>query len=233
MLVSVTVRNSGDEPARNVEVSLFLPEGFVSEPAYFNDIPSNTSVSANFNISIPPSSFSGKYFASLVTKYEDANNYPFSAVSPLDLFVSKRTESDLRVYFDSEATVDPKGSGRMTAVIDNSGNLLLNVSLGLVTPRELFVDNFPSIVEIPGKSSKKITFSISSRGALSGSVYVIILGASYRSGGAAYAASSTPPGIVRIVKQDSSNYYLILAGFLVVFGIAFVVWKLFFSKKQA
>ncbi len=226
--VNITLLNSGDEPAYDVQLSLLLPEGISSEPIFLGKLDPNMPQSGTFDIKINSEIIPGKYSMVILTEYKDANGYPFSSVSPNSLILKEVTSSQIFGRI-SGITLGDKETKKITLELRNMDQKDHNLKIRLFIPRELKTDSEEKSLVLNARGEKKINFDISSFGALPGSNYVVFATLDYEDSGVHY--SSTASGIVRVVEQKefiSFSGWLPLAA-LIILILIFVIYQ--FRKK--
>ncbi|MEA3254574.1 MAG: NEW3 domain-containing protein [Candidatus Altiarchaeota archaeon] len=199
--VDVTLLNSGDEPAYDVQLSLLLPEGINSEPIFLGRMDPDKSQTETFDIGIDSTVMPGKYSMVILTEYKDANGYPFSSVSPKPLII-KRFRSGQIFGKISELALGDKETRKLTLELRNMDQKDHDIQIKLFGPKELKIDSEEKSLMLNARGEAKMDYDISSFGALPGSSYVVFATLDYEEGGIHY--SSTASGIVKVVDQTES-----------------------------
>lgn len=199
--VNVSVVNSGDEPAHDVELSLVLPEGFSSNKVYLGNMQPNLEYNANFHVNITPGAKSGRYPLILKLHYADANAYPFSVVSPSFLMYEESTPIMVRGFM-SEITLGTEGEREMRLKMSNLDSKAHAVRVRMVTPDEIKVDPRDSEIPLGGNEEKEVLYKIKSFGALAESSYVIFATMEYDD---SLHYSSLANGMVKVVSGGQSS----------------------------
>jgi len=222
--VNVSLMNSGDEAAYDVQISLLLPDGINSTQLFLGKVEPNMPQTGTFEVKMPPNLTPGKYSIAILTEYKDANGYPFSSVTPNYLAVKDIRSSQMGGTIQ-ETTLGNKESKTITLDLRNMDSKDHNINIRLFAPRELKTDTDKKSLNIPARSEAKTDFGISSFGALPGSSYVVFASLDYDDSGIHY--SSTASGIVKVVEQkDMLNFSGILPiAVLALIVLAFIIYQ--------
>ena len=180
--INITTTNFGDEPAHDVRLSLLLPDGFMSESIMFGRVDANEKRSGSFVVSIDPDVLPGGYPVILLTDYKDANAYPFSAVSTDNcyMFIKKKTSSNIYGRIPEVSLTGTVPGGFDIEVFNgNLDDTEQEIHVRLFTPRELRLNpgggaNARESILLNAGESRKLSYEISSFGALPGSTYAIL-----------------------------------------------------------
>jgi hypothetical protein len=230
--VNVTMSNTGDEAAYDVELSLMLPSGMRSNQIAMGKMDPNLPQKGTFNLELDPSAKPGKYAIALLTEYKDANYYPFSSVAP-QYMVIKETRSSQISGKINELEIGDKGQVRKLALeLRNLDTADHRISVRIFAPKELKVTPMETSMNLPARGESKTELDISSFGALKGSTYVVFAAMEYDDSGAHY--SSTASGMVKVVEQKdaiSFSGWLLPAVIFVLF-LAFVVYQVVHILKK-
>jgi len=236
--VNITLLNSGDEPAYDVQLSLLLPEGVSSEPIFLGELDPNMPKNGTFDIKINSDVIPGRYSMAILTDYKDANGYPFSSVLPKSLILKEFKSSQISGRI-SGITLGDKEIKKLTLELRNMDQRGHNLKIKLFIPRELKADNEEKSLVLNAREEKKINFDISSFGALPGSNYVVFASLDYEDSGIHY--SSTAMGIVKVVEgrtvQSESEeipfgvvFWILTISFIVLLSV-FLYLK-FYKKRR-
>ncbi len=212
--MTVSLQNNGDETAWNVRMSLLSI--FEATDTYINSLGAGQNVEFSIEINKTDDILPGQYPAVILTRYEDANHYPFSSVSPNYVIYGEATISDVHASVES-AELSTEGVVRIK--LRNLGNEEINPRIRLYLPLEINSDEEKNVIIAP-KAEKEVSFKISNFGALVGSSYVIVAAIEYE-GNAHYSTTAT--GIVRIVEESTLNTDLLIIAliFLIVIFVAY------------
>jgi len=178
VLSNVVLSNTGDEPASNVYVNLILPKGFEAEEEFIGVLGINETKNKTIPINITTGRRQGLYPLVVLTRYTDANNYPFSSISPAYLVYKEPSFSDIRITIE-DATIYGKEVGSMQATIINMDERGHDAYLRVFLPKEIRTEEPERIIKLAPKSSINLTFPISSLGALEGSSYYVAASIEY------------------------------------------------------
>lgn len=199
-IINVSIRNTGDEPAYNVQLTLRTPEGFETNDIYIGVLQPNTPYTGSFNVTIS-GALPGRYPLTLVTHYTDANSYPFSTTTAS--FMIYETVTPINIYGSMGSTeIQVDGSSEVTLSVRNMDSRPHELDLKFNLPDELSVDRMGDKVQLSPKGEKTLTFKVSSFGALAGSTYPIFTTLSYDEDGLHY--SSIASGVIKIVEKKSA-----------------------------
>lgn len=200
--VNITLINSGDEPAYDVQLSLLLPPGIISNQIFLGRVDPNIQQNGTFDVKISQGITPGKYPIVILTEYTDANGYPLSSVSPNSLILKEATSSQIFGRI-SELTLGDKETKNLVLDLRNLDERDHNILVNLFIPRELKTDSGEKSLMLKAREEKKIDFDISPFGALPGSSYVVFATLEYEDSGLHY--SSTASGIVKVVEEKKSQ----------------------------
>jgi hypothetical protein len=220
--MSVSLQNNGDETAWNVHVSVLSI--FEANDIYINSLGPGQNMSFQIKINKTTDILPGQYPAVILTRYEDANGYPFSSVSPNYVIYEEASISDVHASVQS---ADLAQEGVIKIEIRNLGNKEENLRVRLYLPLEINSDNEKNISIAP-KSDKEVSFEMSNFGALVGSSYVVLAAVEYEDD-AHYSTVAT--GIVRIVEESTLNMDLLIIT-LIILIVIFVAYQLKEKKTK-
>lgn len=227
--INIQTKNSGDESAYDVQLSLILPPNLKTENMFVGELKPNKPYDGNFTISAINSIIPGKYTIGILTDYKDANGYQFSSVSPNSLIVKRPTTSMISARI-SEMELGDKETKKINLQIRNLDEKSHNLKMRLYLPRELKTTIAEKIITINPREERQIEFDISSFGALVGSSYVIFTSLDYEGDGLHY--SSVASGIIKIVESkkgfDFSGWIPI--AIVIVLIAVFVFYQFRFRK---
>ncbi len=216
--LNVTVLNTGDEPAYDVQVDLVLPEGFTAEPAHLGVLNPNAPQTHSYTVSVNDSVKPGTYAVVLKTHYTDANAYPFSTISPLFIRYMNPTPFRLRGAVE-ELKITPEQGGDLRLEVSNLDEKPHDVTVRLHLPDELAANYYVRDIEVPARGISRLSFPVKSFGALPGSSYVVFATMDYAEEDFHYSAAAN--GMVSIVEAGEGGLppwtpLLILAALVVV-----------------
>lgn len=210
--INILLRNTGDESAYDVQLSLILPPGIKTENMFVGELKPDRPYKGNFTVSAVNDIIPGKYTIGILTDYKDANGYQFSSVSPNSLIVKKPTSSMISARIPGMELGD-KETKKINLQVRNLDDKQHNLNIRLFLPRELRGEAKNREIRINPMEEKNIEFEISPFGALVGSSYVIFASLDYEEEGLHY--SPVASGIVKIVESgggfDFSGWIPIVA----------------------
>ncbi len=180
---SVTVSNSGDEPARDARISLLLPEGFSANSADAGAIADGGEYTGIFNITADQAR-NGTYGFGILIEYKDANQYPFSAVSPNTIIFSAPTSSRVTGTLQRGSVGD---RGSIILSMSNNDDVAHNIDMRLYMPKELSSLEAWKNITLAAGEKRQETFVIDNLGALDGSNYAVFAVLSYDDGDQHYS----------------------------------------------
>ena len=215
--ISISLKNSGDESALNVRLSL-LSDIFIADEIFISSL--DAGQEKNFFLAINKAGeiLPGLYPVVILTRYEDANGYPFSTVSPNSIAYKEGSSSNIfGVIKKTELSKDSE----IGIAIRNMGNENLNLKLRLFLPLEITAEEYSKDVSIDAKTEKDVSFKISNFGALVGSSYFVVAALEYEDD---KHYSSFASGIVSIVEEKGifdQDLLIIMLFILIVIFIAY------------
>jgi len=227
--INITLSNTGDEAAYDVQLSLMLPDKMTADQIFLGKVDPQIPQSGTFSVKIDPSINPGIYSIGVLTEYKDANRYAFSSVSPNSLIIKGPRSSQVNGMIP-ELSLGSKGEvKRLRLDLRNMEEKNRDLKIRIFAPKELKVNPPEKSVSIPGRSEANEEFDISSFGALEGSSYIVFASMDYDEDG--YHYSSTAGGMVKIVKQAevlnfSGLVPIIALVFLVLVFIAYQIYHL-------
>ncbi len=220
--VNVKLLNSGDEAAYDVQISL-LAESFESNTIDIGRLNPNEPVEEDLEIRLKKKISPGRYPASIIVDYADANGYPFSSVSPNFIVYKTPTSSKISGLI-SETSLSGKKSKKLTLSVRNLDDIEHNVDVKLILPREIKVVDGEKDIYIESKQEKSLDFEVSSLSAISGSNYAVLASMEYEDD---MHYTSFANGIIRIDGETTSGQEpegsSILAYVILFISIVFVL----------
>lgn len=220
----IKVTNFGDEAAYNVQLSLDI-----NNKKTASDVKRQLGVRESFEWAVPlnfESKNPGKYPLILTTNYEDANSYPFSAISVSALDYKQATISDIATAMSNIKLSD---KGIFELKIKNIGETAKDASIRLIAPKELTVDKDRLSMNLLPQTEKTISFGIEKFSALAGSSYVVFAVIEYEENNKHYTSMTS--GLINVVESKSifTNEILLVA-VLIVLAAAFIYFQ--FKKRK-
>lgn len=230
-ILGFSLSNSGDEPAYDVVVSLFLPEGMSAEDLFAGRLDDGSSFSGSFRIRLNDSVLPGAYSIPLIVDYKDANGHPFSAVYAFSQVVRVAAFSKVTPRFDN-LEIAENGGGGLKLSLRNLDAKDHDVRVALFLPRELRSDEEEKTVAVSAKSDSDTAFAVSSFDALAGSSYAVFAVVSYEEDGVHYSTYSS--GIVNVVAEKPLPSWIPLTPgqiLLVMFAGLVIILLIYQLKK--
>ncbi len=219
--VQSTVSNAGDESAFSVQTSFKTPNGIIFPTLYENKLDAGAQADSFFSVNISDIS-PGKYPIVTIVEYSDANNYPFSAISPMFLTYKQRTSSDVNGAID-DVQIPKGGKSEAKLKIANSGSDEINAKITIFLPKELFASSYTENVKLRPGEQKTIGVSLSSLSALAGSTYTLLASVEYENSGLHY--SSFARGLASISKNEGVFSNSTLAAAISILAAAIILNK--------
>jgi hypothetical protein len=215
----ISVTNLGDEAAYNIQLSLD-----VNNKRMISNIKEQLNMQKSFEWKVPLTSMPenpGKYPLILTTNYQDANSYPFSAISVSTFDYKKGTISDIAVKTDKMNNIELSNKKTLELTIKNMAETAKDLSIRLIVPKELTTDKDKLSLSLPAKTEKTINFEIKKFSALTGSSYVVFAVIEYDENDEHYTTIAN--GVVKVVEKKNifTNRNLLIA-LLVVLIIIFI-----------
>src|SRR3989338_8025181 len=164
----ISVTNLGDEAAYNVQLCLDL-----NNKKTISDLKNQLGVQEKFEWKVPLATNlenPGKYPLVLTTNYQDANSYPFSAISVSTFDHKQSTISDIAAKINGIGLSDRE---TLELTIKNLAETTKGLNIRLVVPKELTADKDRLRAKLPAKTQSTINFEIKKFSALTGSSYAV------------------------------------------------------------
>jgi hypothetical protein len=225
--MNVSLKNSGDESALNVRLSV-LSDSFEADDVFLKRLDSNQEMNSSLALNKTGDILPGSYPVVILTRYEDLNGYPFSSVSPNYIAYGEMTNSDIYATIQDAKLAK---EGTVALKMRNLGDKELKTRVRLFLPMEIKSENEKNITIAP-KSEKEVSFKISNFGALVGSSYVVLASVEYSN---EKQYSTFARGVVSIVEEKGifdQNLLIIVLAILIIIFIAYQL-KDKFIKKDA
>ena len=220
----ISLTNYGDESAYNVQLILE-----VNNKKTVSDIKSQLGIQESFEWNAPltlkPEN-PGKYPLILTTSYQDANSYPFSAISVSAFDYEQSTISDIAAKMDS---IELSNKKTLKLTIKNLAETAKDVNIKLVVPKELSADKDKLSLSLPAKTEKAVNFEIKKFSALTGSSYNVFAIIEYDENNEHYTTITN--ALITVVEKKNifTNQNLLIA-LLVILVIIFIYFQ--FRKKK-
>jgi len=179
-VISIGTRNRGDEPAFHVQVEITaLGHQFIGPRTEKLDIDQTTDTVFRVGQLFDKP---GHYPIIVRTHYQDANRYPFSALTAGFYDAGGPARSRVLVAADP-IEIPANGKGRLDVVVRNSDTSAHDVSLMLFLPDELVTIDDGSTLRMAPNSSLTVPFVLENFSALANSGYSVVMLASYEADG--------------------------------------------------
>lgn len=221
---TIKVTNFGDESAYNIQLSLDA-----NDKKTVSNVKKQLGVRESFEWAVPlnfESKNPGKYPLILTTNYEDANSYPFSAISVSTFDYKQATISDIAAKMSNLELSD---KGMLELKIKNTAETAKDVNIKLIVPKELTANKDKLNAKLPAKSEISAEFEIEKFSALTGSSYAVFAVVEHDEDNKHY--TSIANGAVKITaKKNIFTNQNLLIGFLVILLIIFIYFQ--FKKKK-
>jgi len=198
-VINVSIENSGDEPARNLQMEFDTPKGFSSTKLYPRILQPEKSYNGTFDVSIVGDVKPGTYPFFMVTHYTDANGYPFSSLTSINMVYLEPTPTlvDARI---ENVEIFENNPSTLKLRIRNRDSIPHQLTVRILLPNELKVEPQQQNVTVEGKEEKELLFTVSSFGAIPGSNYQVYAALEYED---ARHYSSVTGGMVDVVKKEN------------------------------
>ena len=221
---TIKVTNLGDEAAYNVQLSL---EANNQKTA--SSIKKQLGVRESFEWNVPlafKTENPGKYPLILTTNYEDANSYPFSAISVSAFDYKQATVSDIAAKISNLELSD---KGILELKIKNTAESAKDADIRLIVPKELTANKDRLSAKVQAKSEMPVNFEIEKFSALAGSSYAVFAVIEYDEEGMHY--TSTANGAVKIVEGSVFSLQKIAVfAMIAVIAVLFAYFAVFNKK---
>ena len=220
----VKVTNLGDEAAYNVQLSLDI-----NNKKTISNVKERLGIQKSFEWKVPLAAKPknpGKYPLILTTNYQDANFYPFSAISVSAFDYKQSTISDIAAKINN---IELSDEGTLELTIKNLADTAKNIDIRLIVPKELTADKEKLRAKLPAKTQSTIHFEIKKFSALVGSSYVVFAIIEYDENNRHYTTMAS--GVVKIAEKKNifTNQNLLIS-LLVILVVIFVYFQ--FKKKK-
>jgi hypothetical protein len=214
---TVTIRNGGDDSAREVYVDFIAPMEFSVNGFKMGYVNPEESKSEFFSIVVPEGSI-GTYPLIVKVIYADQAGYSFSNIAPSYIHVGETKPP--RVQISTEDVIIPVGgSGRLTATFTNLEDTRKNITASLILPDEFMVGDNARLIVIDGKKTEKITYGVEWISGIQGSFYAGAIMAEYYEEGIKYTVIRQIRAEINPEEASDMIYPLLVALFIVMIMI--------------
>lgn len=217
----ITITNLGDEAAYNVQLSLNI-----NNKRVISNVKRQLGVQKSFKWKVPLAAKPknpGKYPLILTTNYQDANSYPFSAISVSTFDYNLATISDIAAKINN---IELSDKGTLELTIKNLAETTKDLSIKLIVPKELTINKEKLSLKLPAKTEKTINFEIKKFSALTGSSYSVFAVIEYDENNQHYTTITN--GIVKIIEKqgiDMKNNFLLITLVILIIVFTFLLIK--------
>jgi len=222
----IKLLNSGDEAAHNVQISS-LTEDFKTDIINVGVLEMNTPFEGDMNVSRTKEINPGNYPIVVLTDYADANGYPFSSISRVDLTYKTRTVSKVSGVI-SELSLSGKENKKLILTVRNLDNIPHDIKVKLFLPRELKSSDEERSLSLGSKEEKILNFDVSSFSALTGSSYVILTSLEYEQDNLHY--SSFAQSIINITEKKAPSIPFWLP--IMTFSVLLIIFVYYFKRGK-
>ncbi|OGL42813.1 MAG: hypothetical protein A2042_02505 [Candidatus Schekmanbacteria bacterium GWA2_38_11] len=211
--VTVDVKNNGNEPAYNVEITANAENNTRSSKVKdILNVSETFKADFDFNLDLK---YPGRYPLVIAVNYTDANQYPFSAISCSNFYYK---ENVIPQVFAKSAELTMSKNGELFLNIKNLTKENINLNIRLIISKELSAEVAAKKITLEGRAEKEVKFAVNNFSALPGSNYQVYAILEYDDSGKHY--STAIPGIVKIEKegiffQKYKIFIIIAAGILI------------------
>lgn len=222
-----TVINRGDEAAHDVSVSAEL-SGVVAHSAEVAFLGPNESQSVELVQEVGVSKH-GEYPVLVTVHYKDANHYPFSAISVAPLIYGDSKPSRIEASVSNLELSDRGGLLSLTS--RNLDGKPEEISVRLITPKELSVSGFVGRFTLDGGAAEDFRIPLNNISANPGSSYQVYALVEYEEGGLhyftaanAYVSVILDPGFVKAHRMLLISLWLMLAAVFIYSNVRYFWW---------
>jgi hypothetical protein len=228
LFTTVTVTNRGDEAADNIQIETQSPTTS-QKSAVLPTLPVGKSHSETFSYPLQ-GLLRGRYPYLARIDYTDTNLYPFSALA-FSLFNYQENASSYLLGTLGNTKIEK--NGRIELSVKNLDARDKQLTIELITPRELSVDHARSQSVLSAGAESTISFSMRNFSALQGSTYAVFALIQYEDGGTHFTTLAPgtviigPPGFLSTLqKYQTPLIALSLAFGFLIFG------RIYWEKKM-
>lgn len=198
LTLNVSTRNLGDETAYGIQSEVqIVNRSFVSTRVA--QLAVNETMAAEFSIRdifhLP-----GHYPVFIKTHYQDANAYPFTALS-VGFYDFQHPVVSRVLIRAQDATVPSNGKGTVEYSIRNNDSVRRDLTLTLQLPDELATEKYIDRLSIGPRQTRTLQYSVENFSALENSSYAVTLVAEYEDGKSHFSTAGS--GAIRISRPDT------------------------------
>jgi len=219
LTLNVTSKNQGDEPAYEIQFEVQIGNHnytSTSVPQLGVNETTSTEFLIHDGFHLP-----GHYPVLIKIHYQDANRYPFTALS-VGFYDFQNPVVSKVLIRAKDSSIPANGKGTMHYTVRNNDSVERDLVLKLHLPDELATLKDSDSLTIGPKQSMSLQYTIENFSALVNSGYAIALVAEYEDGKSHYSAAGS--GTIRIIEPNAMNVYLpwVVAAATAVF-LAFLI----------
>lgn len=222
----ITVTNLGDEIAYSVQLSVDI-----NGQEKISDLKSQLGMQEKFEWKMPLGARlknPGKYPLVLTTNYQDANSYPFSAISVSTFDYKQSAIPDIAAKIGN---IKLSGKGVLELTVKNMAERAKGLNIRLIAPKELTAGKDKVSIKLPAKTEMSINFEIEKFSALAGSSYAVFAVIEYDENGRHYTAVSN--GMVKVVQGGIfSLQKLAVFAMIAIIVVLFAYFMMFRKRKN-
>lgn len=225
--ISVTLFNDGSDSARNLQVHAKLP-GKTIDSKMLPELGPGKSRTFLFDEKMEGAK-PGWYPITIVTDFQDANQYPFSAISGMTFSLGSGKTAELAIL-GKDSRIEKKG--KLSFNVKNIGERKKQIQATLVLPRELSSPASEQNFELPARDEKSLAFEIQNFSALSGADYPVFCYFEYDQDGIHHTAVSN--ATIRLITEENlfRRYRWVWMILIAVLLAAFVVIMVRQKKRR-
>jgi len=174
VLVKLVVANRGDEAAINIQAEPLMPKGEASELVEILDADGQVEMSLSLEAA---GEQPGRHLAVIRVRFQDLNEYPFSALAHTYYHRLSDQPSPLLLKTDPAGPFKLAGLGKLKLVLVNPEPEPASVILHVFTPVEMSAHPEERKLELPGRGEVTATIRLSNFSGLSGAGYPVLISA--------------------------------------------------------
>lgn len=217
--LSIHVRNDGDEPAVNVQVSIDL-QGIVRQSPMVEAL--HPGEAYRFPFAIDEREGVGTYAVAMLIEYSDANLHPFSSPLVYLLRIGPARRSEVFGSIDPTSISD---EAALSLHLHNQGETAREVAVRFHGPRELPALEKEQVVVLDPLGEEDITFHLRNFAATPRSRYTIFAILTYEADGLLFASFARGEVEVVLPSRFLSPRLWTGLGLLLVIVATITVWR--------
>ena len=174
ILVKLVVSNRGDETAINLQAEPLMPSGEASDLVEILD--AGGQVEMNLSLEAEDER-PGRHLAVIRVRFQDLNEYPFSALAHTYYHRLSDQPSPLLLKTDQAGPFKLAGLGKLKIVLANPEPEPAPVLVRVFTPLEMSAQPEKRKLELPGRGEVTTVIRLSNFSGLSGAGYPVLISA--------------------------------------------------------